>query len=975
MLEHGAARGALRERIHTAPRPVERKVSEARLADLASRHQLFRQALATPRLRRLFSGLADHSPYLWGLIESDPERCIRLLDNDPDARLEAIIRDLEAGVADDDESVVMRRLRRAKQELALLVALCDIGGVWRLEDVVQALSRGADALIGDALAHLLRRAHREGRLRLSDPGQPHEGCGLAVLGLGKLGGRELNYSSDVDLVAIFDPACPALVKPDEAKALYVRLVQGLVRLLQQPTADGFCLRVDLRLRPDPGSTAVAIGLGAAFLYYEAYGQNWERAALIKARPIAGDRAVGARFIEELSPFVWRKYFDYAAIADIHAMKRQIHAVKGHAEIAVAGHDVKLGRGGIREIEFFVQTQQLVFGGKRVKLRGSRTLEMLHALRRDGWISSRAVGDLARAYAMLRRIEHRLQMIADAQTQRLPKDEAALEQFARFCGFASAARFGRVLMRHLRAVTHHYGRLFESAPGLDDASGSLVFTGVGDDQETLETLRALGYRAPEVVSRRVREWHSGQRAAVRTARARETLTELVPKLLVAFAKSADPDGAVAAFDKALERMSGAGELFAILAAQEKLRELFGDILGSAPRLAATVGLHPHLLDAAINPASEVLFDEDAATARLAQVLARARTTEDVLDGLRDAQREDHFLVDVRLLAGDLEPDEAATAYGALAVGVVRVALARLREAFVLEHGEVAGGRVAVVALGKLGSREMTATSDLDLMLVYDFDADAPQSDGPRPLHATQYYARLAQRLVSHLTVATRRGGLYAVDMRLRPSGNQGPLATKFASFSAYQRNEAATWERMALTRARTIAGDASLQADVGREIARLLRRPADAHLARDVREMRALIEREKPGRDAWDLKYLPGGLVDLEFVAQYLVLRHAATHADVLATSTRDILVAARDLGLVERVRADGLIAAHRLLSGIAQVMRLSLEPGRAAEEAGAGVERRLAAVAQLPDVGRLADEVTATRQAVRESFEALIPTD
>ena len=370
----------------------------------------------------------------------------------------------------------MRRLRLAKQEVALLVAVADLGGVWSLEDVMQALSRAADTFIGVALRHLLRQADAAGKLRLANREEPEQGCGIVLLGLGKLGGRELNYSSDVDLVVVFDPSSSAVMKPDESKTLFVRVVRDLVRVLQQATADGYVLRVDLRLRPDPGATAVAIGLEAAFLYYESYGQNWERAAMIKARPVAGDLVLGQTFMEGLAPFIWRKYFDYAAIADIHAMKRQIHAAKGHGEVAVAGHNVKLGRGGIREIEFFVQTQQLIFGGKRPHLRGSRTLEMLRQLRRDGWIGAHAVADLTRAYDFLRWIEHRLQMLADEQTHRLPSSPQALERFARFCGFASASRFAAVLTRHLRAVVYHYALLFENAPALDDPGGSLVSPG-------------------------------------------------------------------------------------------------------------------------------------------------------------------------------------------------------------------------------------------------------------------------------------------------------------------------------------------------------------------------------------------------------------------------------------------------------------------------------------------------------------------
>ena len=859
MSDRAARRGdALWQRLRSQPRVADQDKVLWRLADLdLTADAALKDLLGHPRVRALLAGIADHSSYLWHLIETDPTRFHRIIASDPNLYLDSILLGLR-GRRDETEDAVMHRLRLAKQELALLVALADLGGVWTLEEVMQALSLAADAFIGTALKYLLSAASRTGKLRLPNPAQPEEGCGLAVLGLGKLGGRELNYSSDVDLVVVFDPASPAIIRPDESKTLFVRIVRDLVRLLQQTTADGYVLRVDLRLRPDPGATAVAIGLDAAFLYYESYGQNWERAAMIKARPVAGDLVLGQTFVQGLTPFIWRKYFDYAAIADIHAMKRQIHAAKGHGEVAVAGHNVKLGRGGIREIEFFVQTQQLIFGGKRPDLRGSRTLPMLRQLRRDGWIGAHAVADLTRAYDFLRRVEHRLQMLADEQTHRLPRAPDALDRFARFCGFASAPRFAAVLTRHLRAVVYHYALLFENAPALDDPGGSLVFTGIGDDPETIETLTVLGYKSPETIALMIREWHAGRRMAVRSARARETLTDLVPKLLVTFSRVFDPDAAVAAFDKALERMPAAGELFAILSANSALRMLFGDVLGSAPRLAAEVTLRPHLLDGAIGPSSNICLDETLMEARAETVLARSHTTEDFLDAIRDFHHEEHFLIGVALLSGDLDPDDAGTAYAALAVGIIRVALRQLGATFARDHGLVPGSAVAVLAMGKLGSREMTATSDLDLVILYGYDQDRPESDGPRPLHATQYFTRLTQRLVSHLTVASRRGKLYDVDMRLRPSGRQGPLATQLSAFGPYQRHEAATWEHMALTRARVVAGDDAFGVRVMSQIKAVLGASSLERLREDVRDMRALIEREKPPQGSWDLKRQTGG---------------------------------------------------------------------------------------------------------------------
>jgi glutamate-ammonia-ligase adenylyltransferase len=957
------------------PRIANRPLAQERILELAAMVDPDTRAIIeTPRISTFLMAVVDHSTYLWQLLRNDPLRLARVLSEAPAQTIERVLSDLSQSIPPENAASIMRRLRLAKQETALVVAFADLGGIWKLETVMQALSRSADIFIAEALAFLLRQAEADGKLGIADPLHPELGCGLTLLGLGKLGGRELNYSSDVDLIAIFDPVKSSLKKPEDASQFYVRLVKDLVRILQTRTAEGYVLRVDLRLRPDPGATAVAIKADAAFHYYEAYGQNWERAAMIKARVVAGDAALGEAFIEGLVPFIWRKYFDFAAIADIHAMKRQIHAVKGHAEIAVAGHNVKLGRGGIREIEFFVQTQQLIFGGKLPDLRGSRTLPTLLRLQRDGWVTRKALGELTRAYVFLRDVEHRLQMIADEQTHTLPIDPELLERFALFAGFASTARFSAVFRRHLARVVYHYRLLFEHAPGLDDSGGSLVFTGIEDDPETIQTLAALGFKAPAVVSRTVRNWHFGRKPGLRSSRARETLTELVPKLLRTFARTFDPDKAIATLDRALERMPAAAELFAILLFDAALLRLFADMLGSAPRLAEAVTVRPHLLDAAIDPTAPAMLDDVVATEAAAAVLPSQEPAEVFLDALRDWANEEHFLVGLRLLSGTLNPDDAGRAYSALAVGVIRAALAHCRQIFEAEHGTVTGGAMAVLAMGKLGSHEMTASSDLDLVVLYDFNAERPVSEGPKRLHATQYYTRLTQRLISYLSAATRRGRLYDIDMRLRPSGRQGPLATKIGAFIPYQFGEAETWEHMALTRARVVAGDEYLGALVSGVVTEILRAPPKPALGYDVASMRALISNARQPASDWDLKLVAGGLLDVEFIAQYMVLRYAGEALDLADPSTQKVLSAAGRLGLLDAEGSETLLKAHRLYTNTTQIMCLALDKDRRPDLAGEGVKSRLAAASGLPSFAHLMDELASMRQAVSKIFDKLLPS-
>jgi len=969
----------LADRVVDAPRlsaPAEARRRLAALIETPAAAGLAPE-LERGRARDLLLGLADHSPYLWGLAKEDPARLVRLLSRPPGESLDAIVQAL-AGRRDEDEAELMQALRRAKRESALLVALADIGGVWDVVQATEALTRFADAAVGAALSFLLRSQARAGRLAL-DPAapDPQSGSGMVILALGKHGARELNYSSDVDLIVLYDPAAPSIPPGAEPGPLFVRITKALARLLQERTSDGYVLRVDLRLRPDPASTPVALSTLSAYSYYETVGQNWERAALIKARPAAGDLALGERFLADLAPFIWRKYFDYAAIADIHAMKRQIHAVRGHETVVVPGHDIKLGRGGIREIEFFVQTQQLIFGGRRPQMRGARTLDMLEQLLADKWVSAEAVHDLSRAYLFLRRVEHRLQMVRDEQTQRLPFDKPALARFAKFCGYARLDSFARELTRHLTRVEHHYARLFEDAPALSVASGSLVFTGVADDPETLATLRALGFERPEAAAETVRGWHFGRRAAVRSPRAREVLTELTPALLEAFAGSGDPDAALAAFDEALARMPASVELLSILRSNAALRELFGDVLGAAPRLAQVIATRPHVLDAAIDPGRSADFDlsldDDRMRERVEAYVDQAPTYEDALNRARDFAADENFHIGLNLLSGRLDPDRAGRAYSALAQGLIAALLERVVKAFAAEHGKVRGGRVAVVALGKLGSREMTAASDLDLIVIYDFPAEAGESRGRKPLAAAVYYARLTQRLIAALTAPTKAGRLYDVDMRLRPSGRQGPLATRLASFTLYQRDEAETWEHMALTRARVVAGDASLAVDVARTVRDALTRKRDpGPVARDAAAMRKLIASEKGDKDLWDLKLAAGGLLDIEFIAQYLELAFAHEHPGVLDVSTRKALEKAQAAALITAEEAETLIDAHRLYTDATQFMRLSTSGRFDPAKAAAGVKRRIAAATGFPDFEALTAALDEARKGVKATFRAIV---
>ncbi len=929
----------------------------------------------------LVDRLHRHSPFLSRLARADPARLEAFAASAPATSLEVIVDGQDRlgsrfVAGDIGRGEVMTELRRNRGAHALLVALADIGQVWSVEEVTGALTRFADASVRTAVTVALHEVASAGKLDQRAIGPEGAGSGILVLALGKHGAGELNYSSDIDLIVFFDPTASALPAGAEPSRLYNRVAQAVVKLLSERTADGYVHRVDYRLRPDPGSTPAAVSLPAAYTYYETLGQNWERAAMIKARPVAGDLALGRKFLSDLAPFIWRKYFDFASIADIHAMKRQIHAVRGHDKIAVAGHDIKLGRGGIREIEFFAQTQQLVFGGRRPALRGRRTLDTLEALAGEDWITAVARDELSDAYRFLRRIEHRLQMIADEQTQRLPSGEADLAGFAEFAGYPDLPAFAADLTGHATRVQSHYGLLFENAPDLATEVGDLVFTGTNDDPATLATLGRLGFRDPERTAETVRGWHFGRRPAITSARAREVLTELTPALLRALGGTGDPDGALAHLDQAFGRMPGAVELLTILRSHEPLLLLFADLLGTAPRLADEVGARPHVLDAVIDPSfADPVQDEITLEADLRALIGEPDSTEDFLDRTREAVHQLQFVTGARLLSGILPPSEAGAAYAAIAAATIRASLDWVSRTFAAEHGEVPGGSIAVLGLGRLGAGDLTATSDLDLIVLYDFPEGSRASGGARPLDAVVYYTRLTQRLLAALTAPTRRGRLFDIDMRLRPSGTKGPVASQFSGFAAYYEGEAELWEHMALTRARVIAGTPALNVRVREAVAAILWRPRDrAAVFREVAAMRALVAREKGegAADRRDLKLAPGGLLDLDFLAQALVLSGASEHPALVGRSTSSVLSEAGRLGLLDAADAATLVAAHRVVDDVLQWQRLTLGGQHESAERAPAVLARLAGLFGSPDSGSLNVYLSDVLTPVRDIFTRVL---
>jgi len=969
----------LAERIIAAPLAIDAKSARARVAEwLASlpgtqARPLRALLVAHPTVAALLQSLTESSPYLWGLANQDPARLLRLLACTPEAHLAALLADSGCAVAaSEDEAQAMYLLRRMKAEAALLIALADIGGVWPVMRATHALTELADTAVDAAARFALAAAAREGRLTPADKAAPQLGSGYIVLAMGKMGAYELNYSSDIDLIVFYDPAAPALPPDAAPAALFVRVTQRLVKLLQERTGDGYVFRTDLRLRPDPASTAIAISTAAALSYYESVGQNWERAALIKARACAGDIAAGAAALHELSPFVWRKYLDFVALADVYTMKRQINAFRGHGEIAVEGHNIKLGRGGIREIEFFAQTQQLIAGGRNPHLRDRDTLTTLDKLCADRWIDAEARDQMKAAYVFLRTVEHRLQMVNDEQTQTLPAERAELERFARFLGFPDCDAFAKVLLGHLDHVQRHYSRLFEKTPGAERPV--LLFPAEADDHKTLDRLAELGFRAPLEASSIIRNWLASGHRSLRGETARGHLEALLPLLLEQLARTDNANAALLLFDHFLANLHGAARLLSLLRQNPELIALIALVLGTAPRLGDTLARNPQVIDALVDPSFfGALPDAAELGRRLDAALAQARYDEDLLERVRMFGLEYMFLIGVRILSGTVTARQAGEAFARLGDAVIRAVHRAVADNFAAAHGHLQGEATAVLAMGKLGGCEMTASSDLDLILIYDFDGQRPESDGQRPLYGGQYFARLTQRLINALTAQTNYGALYQVDMRLRPSGRAGPLATQIAGFTSYQESEAWTWEHMALTRARVVAATPGFGARVETVIRDVLQRPRDpALIVGDVVEMRAAIAKEKGDKERWDLKYAAGGLIDIEFIAQYLQLVHAHGLPDILDTSTARVLDKAWALHVLPVEEAEILRPAVQLYQDLTQILRLCLSGPFDLKTAGAGLLGLLARAADVPDFAALDATLIETQAKVRASFVRIL---
>ncbi|MDK3016322.1 [protein-PII] uridylyltransferase family protein [Pseudodonghicola flavimaris] len=869
---------------------------------------------------QLIAGVGGTSPYLKGLILQETSWLAPALD-DPDAAVAGVFEACRALAPDQ----LKPGLRQAKRRIALITALADICGAWPLEKVTGILSDFAGEACDLALKSEIATLVRRGKLPGQSAGDVAEAAGLCVLAMGKMGAHELNYSSDIDLICLFDETRYDADSYQEARAGLIRATRNMASLLSEKTADGYVFRTDLRLRPDPAVTPVCISMAAAETYYESLGRTWERAAYIKARPCAGDIEAGWRFLQTLRPFVWRRHLDFAAIQDAHDIRLRIRENKGTGgPITVPGHDMKLGRGGIREIEFFTQTRQLIAGGRDPDLRLRGTVEGLAALAAKGWVPEEAASRLTDHYRAHREVEHRIQMIHDAQTHRVPGTEDGIERIACLMG-TSSAELTRELTRRLTEVHE----LTEDFFAPDAAPPPPAPEAVGLDASILA------------------RWPSYP--ALRSQRAQRIFERLKPELLTRLARTEKPDEALLALDGFLSGLPAGVQLFSLFEANPQLIDLLVDIAGTSHALAQYLSRNAGVFDAVIGGDFFAPWPGEAALrSEIAARLAAEPDYETQLDMARRWMKEWHFRIGVHLLRGLIPADIAGRHYAELAGAVIAAVAPLVRAQFEAKHGAPPGRGAVVLGMGSLGAQRLNAGSDLDLIVVYD-PGTAESSDGPRPLAVRPYYARLTQALVTALTAPMAEGRLYEVDMRLRPSGSQGPVATSWASFTHYQRHEAWTWEHLALTRARVVVGEDSLAADIEAFRREIVTAPQDrGKVLQDVAEMRDRLAAAKTPRGLWDAKTGAGRMLDIELAAQTGALLSGTVARDVAAGLQGGV-----GAGWLSAAEAETLSAAYELYWAVHTAARLISATGLSDEALSEGAAGVLCRTSGMPDIAAL----------------------
>ena len=918
-----------------------------------------------------------NSPYLAALAKRYPDQTTTLLQQDPKTQFASIMRSLsEPRDPAESENVFMAFLRDQKNLAALLIALADIAELWSLEVVTQNLSLLATACLDLALSRALRSRMHAGDLPWPDgtdnqspvAAVANADCGYFLLGMGKLGGKELNYSSDIDLIALYDPSRTAYIGRKSISHCFIKLTQDVVRYIDQRTVDGYVFRVDLRLRPDPGATPVALSVDAALGYYHSVASNWERSAMIKATFTSGDQFAANQYLEEMSSWVWRRNMDFEALRDIAGIKNQINRHYSVEDTRFRGYDVKIGIGGIREIEFFAQVNQLLHGGRNPTLRQKETLGTLQELVALGIVPQATCKELSSAYRYLRNVEHRIQMTNDEQTHTIPEDGDGLTRLSYFLGYDVTSKFEQALLGHTDSVKMHYDELL---PGVAEENPALT------ESQTRAKLKQSGFSDIDAALSTISGWKFGRYRSLKASRARELLAQCLPDLLSAFSTTHSPDAALNRFDTFLSQLPAGVQLFSLLQSNPSLLGLLARIIGLAPALSSILAKTPGLWDMVLS-SQFFAASENAETLefQLKTLLSTARDYQDKLDFVRRFYAEQKFRTGVLMLEGLATAAEIGTSLTVVTDVILQELIPIVEQDFAAKHGDFNTDThgIAVLALGKYGGAELTHTSDIDIIFLYENAGDEIFSDGRKPLSPNVYYARLAQHIVTAITALTPEGRLFEVDTRLRPSGNQGPLAVMITTFEGYYRSAAWTWEFLALTRARIIRAPAKLKPEIQRAVtSAIIAGPSGVNLADETKSMREKLRTQFGTQNIWEVKHTRGGLVDIEFVCQFLTLKYAKTNPEIIRANTPDCLKVLNTAGHLKRGDYQSLLAGYELQQTVQSQLRLCLDkPPQQDSDIPEGLQQILVDATVCKSFDQLKKHILDTQRHCHTLFNSLI---
>lgn len=881
------------------------------------------------------NSIFSNSPYLSNVIVKNLQFYLQFFEEDISEIFNTNIKKLGNYNFEKKEDLE-KHLRQEKNKIALLIAFGEITGLITGKQAMEYLSIFADLTITKATEFALKYYHKNKLIVLEDESNPFHNSGLIVLAQGKLGSFELNYSSDIDLCIFFEDEKIEYKGRKNLQQQYIQIAKDITDILSRRTADGYVFRVDMRLRPDPASNPLAVSLDKAEIYYFTIGQNWERAAMIRSRLVCGDEESYEIFKGFMDKNIWRKSLDFETIEDIHSIKRQIDSKQGIHPKKLFGYNLKLGKGGIREIEFFVQTQQLIWGGRKPNLRKRGTVEALKALEEVGEIDTEATNELEEVYGFYRMVEHRLQMVNDEQTHSLPKDLEKMEEIAKFCGFENKDIFINKFIEKISIVQKYYSKLFETSPeltaNLGGENGSLIFTGASNHPDTLDTLKKLNYQEPEKISEVIRGWHYGRYNCTEKARSRAVLTKLIPSIVADFSKSADPDNAFIRFDEFLSRLPKGSQIFSMLAANPTILKLLAEIMGGYPKIAKNLTKNVFLLDYVLAPEFYSNLPKIGQLEKnLDENLRERKDIEEIYETIKDWANDRKFRVGIQLIRNQASIEETFRNLTNIAEVAISKITEKTIENFEAEIGHIEGGDFAVIAMGKLGSRELTFESDLDLVFVYEHDENifTVESSNVTPI---SYYTRIANKIIYALSSISVTGKLYDVDLRLRPLGDSGPVASNLKTFDEYYNNQnqqnsnAWLWEYLVLTKARVIGKNIEFNKKVEEIIKRKLNFEWEAEeFDKEIEYIYTKFRDSKKIISEFDIKNTVGGLFDLEFLVRYLQLKYFPQFPDLEDTETVSTIHKLSNYEIIDFEEADFLKECFHFFSVSQAVLRLTSE--------------------------------------------------